>query len=270
MTAQEKLNNRLKQNFHICVGLDTDETKIPEHLQNNINPVLEFNKIIIDKTYESAAAYKINLAFYESMGTKGIETMLETVEYIPYDTLIIGDAKRGDIGNTSQMYAKSIFEEFKFDAVTLHPYMGSDSLMPFFEYKDKINFILALTSNQGAFDFEKLKLEDGSFLFQKVLAKIKEWNSAKNLGAVFGATNSEELNDNIHLLKGIYSLLPGIGAQGGSLTDVVNAFKKVHLNKFIINASRAIIYADSSINFGDEAAKVLKEYNESIKALINN
>ena len=270
MTAQEKLNNRLKENLHICVGLDSDLTKIPEHLLNNINPVLEFNKIIIDSTYDSAAAYKINLAFYESMGTKGIETMLETVEYIPYDTLIIGDAKRGDIGNTSQMYAKSIFEEFKFDAVTLHPYMGSDSLIPFFEYKDKINFVLALTSNQGAMDFEKLKLEDGSYLFQKVLGKIKEWNTNKNLGAVFGATNSKELDDNIHLLKGLYSLLPGIGAQGGSLTDVVNAFKKAHLNKFIINASRAIIYADSTVNFGDAAAKILKEYNESIKALINN
>ena len=142
MTAQEKLNNRLKDNLHICVGLDTDETKIPNHLKTSNNPTLEFNKIIIDKTFDSVAAYKINLAFYESSGTKGLDTMMETIEYIPYDTLIIGDAKRGDIGNTSKMYAKSIFEEFKFDAVTLHPYMGSDSLSPFLEYKDKINFIL--------------------------------------------------------------------------------------------------------------------------------
>jgi orotidine-5'-phosphate decarboxylase len=270
MTAQEKLNNRIKENLHICVGLDTDEKKIPEHLSNNINPIVEFNKIIIDKTYDSAAAYKINLAFYESMGTRGMDTMLETVEYIPYDTLIIGDAKRGDIGNTSQMYARSIFDEFKFDAVTLHPYMGSDSLSPFFEYKDKINFVLALTSNKGAQDFEKLKLEDGTYLFQKVLAKLKEWNHLNNVGAVFGATNTAELKANIDLLNGMYSLLPGIGAQGGSLSDVVKIFKQAENSKFIINASRAIIYADSSEKFGDSAAKVLKNYNNTIEGIFNN
>ncbi|MBL1212821.1 MAG: orotidine-5'-phosphate decarboxylase [Ignavibacteriae bacterium] len=270
MTAQEKLNNRLKENLHICVGLDTDEKKIPEHLNNSINPILEFNKIIIDKTYDAAAAYKINLAFYESMGTKGIDTMLETVEYIPYDTLIIGDAKRGDIGNTSQMYARSIFDEFKFDAVTLHPYMGSDSLSPFFEYKDKINFVLALTSNKGAEDFEKLKLEDGQYLYQKVLSKLKEWNKLNNVGAVFGATNTAELKNNIALLNGLYSLLPGIGAQGGNLSDVVKTFKEAENSKFIINASRAIIYADASENFDNAAAKVLKDYNKTIDRIFNN
>jgi orotidine-5'-phosphate decarboxylase len=142
--------------------------------------------------------------------------------------------------------------------------------MPFFEYHDKINFVLALTSNKGALDFEKLELKDGTLLFQKVLAKIKEWNRFNNLGAVFGATNSEELNANIHLLKGLYTLLPGIGAQGGSLIDVVQAFKNAGQSKFLINASRAIIYSDSTTNFGDSSARVLKEYNKSIIDLINN
>ncbi len=201
MTALEKLSGQNKNGKFICVGLDPDIDKIPEHLKEYKNPILEFNKAIIDSTKNDAAAYKLNFAFYEKDGADGFKTLKETLALIPKDVLIIGDAKRGDIGNTSNMYAKSIFQYFRCDASTIHPYMGADSVLPFLEDETKLNFILALTSNPGASDFEKLKLDDGTFLFQSVIKKVIEWNKKKNCGIVFGATKSDELKDNISLLK---------------------------------------------------------------------
>jgi orotidine-5'-phosphate decarboxylase len=268
MTSQEKLNNRTAKGLHICVGLDTDINKIPEHLKKYENPVYEFNKIIIENTHQTAAAYKINFAFYERDGLEGLKNLERTKKLIPENVLIIGDTKRGDIGNTSQMYAKSMFEHFDMDASTLNPYMGIDSVNPFLEYENKINFILALTSNKSAFDFEKLKIEDGDYLYQKVIKKVHEWNGKNNCGIVFGATNSQELFDNMNLIQQLYVLLPGVGAQGGSLEDVVKAFKNIGSKNFIINVSRALLYADNSSSFGDKARAVLDDYNSQIAAIL--
>ncbi|MDH7604688.1 MAG: orotidine-5'-phosphate decarboxylase [Melioribacter sp.] len=267
MTAQEKLNQKIHNNFHVCVGLDTVFNKIPEYLRNSKNPVVEFNKIVIENTYESAAAFKINFAFYEKDGLLGIENLLATIELIPKDILIIGDAKRGDIGNTSQMYAESIFNYFKCDAVTLHPYMGFDSLEPFLQFKDKLNFILALTSNKGAEDFEKLKLNDDKFVFQRIIEKVKEWNQNKNCGIVFGATNSKELEDNINLFGDLPVLLPGVGAQGGSLEDVVKIFDTANNQNYLINISRSLIYCDNSSSFPETIRSEIEKMNSIIQSL---
>lgn len=266
MTAQEKLEIQFSKGFHITVGLDTDINKIPKHLLNKKNPVLDFNRIIIDSTAEYAAAFKINFAFYEKDGAKGFEDLKETINYIPKEKFIIADAKRGDIGNTSDMYAKSVFEYFAADAITLHPYMGSDSLQSFLDYKDKMSFILALTSNKGAADFEKLKLEDGSFLFQKVIKTVTEWNKNKNCGLVFGATNSQELKDNAGLFGELPVLLPGIGAQGGSLEDVIEIFKLHNNHRFLINVSRSLIYKDSSEKFDIAAKNEIISLNDIINS----
>ncbi len=267
MTASEKLEKRIELGYHICVGLDSDINKIPKHLLDFENPVLEFNRLIIESTAQHAAAFKLNFAFYEAQGSKGFETLFETMKMIPVEVLSIGDAKRGDIGNTSQMYARSLFDEFGFDASTLNPYMGLDSVKPFLEYEEKLNFILALTSNPSASDFEKLKLENGKYLYEEVIEKVNRWNHLKNLGLVFGATNSNELEDAIHSFNNMPVLLPGIGAQGGSLADVVNIFKSNIHSQYLINSSRAIIYSDSSVDFGKSAAEVLNKYNLSIKSL---
>jgi len=268
MTAQEKLQKKINSGFHVCVGLDTDINKIPKHLLGLNNPVLEFNKIVIENTCEHAAAYKINFAFYEKDGAKGFETILDTQKFIPNDVLTIADAKRGDIGNTSQMYAGSIYNYFNFDSVTLNPYMGFDSVSPFLEYQDKINFILSLTSNPSAYEFEKQKLSSGELLFQKVIQKVNEWNKNKNCGIVFGATKLDELKENINSFKDLFVLLPGIGSQGGSLEEVVPVFTQNSNKNFIINVSRSLLYADDSTNFGKSILKYIKDYNSVIKSLL--
>jgi orotidine-5'-phosphate decarboxylase len=265
LTAQEKFNSAIGQNKHITVGLDSDIKKIPAHLLKKNDPILEFNKIVIDSTAEYAGAYKINFAFYENH-PQGFEILKKTIEYIPSDILVIGDAKRGDIGNTSRMYAEAVFEHFKCDAVTLHPYMGSDSLSPFLDFKDKLNFILALTSNPGSSDFEKIKLADGSFLFQNVIRKVSQWNTNGNCGIVFGATHKSDLIENIDLFSSLPVLLPGVGAQGGSLEDVKKIFENKNNIKYLVNISRALIYCDSSENF---AAHIKKE-SESLNNILNN
>jgi len=252
---------------HVCVGLDTDIRKIPNFLLKYSDPVFEFNKAIIEATKNEAAAYKINLAFYEKDGSKGFDSLQKTVELIPDNILTIGDAKRGDIGNTSQMYAKSLFEHFNFDSVTLNPFMGFDSLQPFLTYENKINFILALTSNPGAQDFEKLKLVSGKYLFQEVIEKVNSWNTSKNCGIVFGATNIKELSKNINSFNDLLILLPGVGTQGGSLEEVVNVFHENHNERFLINVSRALLYADSSSFFADVSNKTIRDYNSIIKTL---
>lgn len=268
MNAQTKLKQRTDKGFHICVGLDTDINKIPTHLKNTENPILEFNKAIIDATANDAVAFKINFAFYESYGIPGLKTLEETIDYIPNDVLIIADAKRGDIGNTSKMYAQSVFDYFKCDSVTLHPYMGFESVEPFLQYEDKMSFILGLTSNPSAEDFEKQKLESGEFVYQKVISKTNEWNKNNNCGLVFGATNLEELQNNISSFNNMPILLPGVGAQGGSLEDVVSTFHSNQKPNFLINISRALIYCDGSENFEQKVRETIHNYNNTVKSLL--
>ena len=269
MTAQEKLIARNNERKFICVGLDSDINKIPAHLLSSENPILEFNKAIIGNTSEYAAAYKLNFAFYEKEGAKGFENILKTISFIPKNILIIADAKRGDIGNTSQMYADAVYDHFNFDALTIHPYMGRDSVIPFLARQDKLNLVLALTSNPGAADFEKLQLNDGTYLFQKVIAKVKEWNMNGNCGIVFGATKSSELYENMDLISNLPVLLPGVGAQGGSLEDVVNAFKSKNRKNYLINSSRGIIYKDNTASYAIEAKKEILKLNEKIENILD-
>ncbi len=269
MIAIEKLKKKNQEGKFICVGLDTDIDKIPVHLKGMENPVFEFNKQIIEACSDSAAAFKLNFAFYERDGYNGLQTLEKTLTLIPDDLLKIADAKRGDIGNTSQMYSKAILENLNFDSITVNPYMGEDSVSPFFKNKDKLIFILALTSNPGALDFEKLKLEDGSYLFQKVIQKVNQWNTNRNCGIVFGATKTEELQNNIKSFFELPVLLPGIGAQGGSLEDVVMTFKKNGRKDFLINVSRGIIYKSTNQDFAGAAQEELSNLNKIIAELLN-
>ena len=268
MTAQEKLLNRINKGLHICVGLDSDINKIPLHLRKEKDAILQFNRNVIDATAVEAAAYKINFAFYENWGTEGFRTLEKTISYIPNDILIIADAKRGDIGNTSQKYAESIFDHFKCDSITLHPYMGSDSVQPFLDYHGKISFILCLTSNPSAHDFEKQKLENGSYLYQEVMNKVNSWNSKNNCGLVFGATNPNELKENIDSFNNMPILLPGVGAQGGSLEEVVQIFLDKNKPNYLVNISRGLIYADDTQNFESVIRERMKSYNQKIDKIL--
>jgi orotidine-5'-phosphate decarboxylase len=268
MNALEKLQKKSNGSKFICVGLDPDLNKIPRHFKNLPNPILEFNKEIVSETYKEAAAYKINFAFYEKHGAKGFEILKETIEIIPDDILIIGDAKRGDIENTASMYAESIFDYFNCDAATINPYMGEDSVKPFLERIDKLNFFLAFTSNKGAEDFEKLKLDDGRFLFQKIIEKVNIWNDKKNCGVVFGATKIEELRENISSLNELPVLLPGVGAQGADLQSIVSTFKENNKIDFLINVSRGIIYKSSGKDFAKAAGEELNNLNKKIKSIL--
>lgn len=269
MSALNKVLKKNDEGKFICVGLDTDLNKIPSFLLKEKNPILSFNKAIIEATKDYTAAYKINFAFYEKNGAKGIEELEKTIELIPKDILSIADAKRGDIGNTSEMYANSIFQHFKFDAVTLNPYMGKDSLEPFIEHEDKLNFILVLTSNPGASDFEKIKLSDGKFLYQKILDSVNKWNDKKNCGIVFGATNTDELKDNVSNFNELTVLLPGVGAQGGSLTEVVSVFNKNRRKNFIVNLSRSILYKSDKEDFAQAAKNEIINLNSIVNKIIN-
>jgi orotidine-5'-phosphate decarboxylase len=265
MNSSEKLKKNNDKWKFICIGLDSDINKIPHILLKNPHPLVEFNKSIIEATKDYAAAYKINFAFYEVYGSEGLDIIKETLSFIPEDILTIGDAKRGDIGNTSSMYAKSLFDYFNFDSITVNPYMGEDSVTPFLNYKEKLVFILALTSNPGANDFEKLQLKEGGYLFQKVINKIKVWNYNKNCGMVFGATNNLELTDNIHLFGDLPVLLPGVGAQGGDLNEVLTAFKSAQRGNFIVNIGRAIIYKDDTKSFAETAKEEIILLNDTIR-----
>lgn len=268
MTAQEKLKINSSKGKSVCVGLDADIKKIPFSLRSSSNPILEFNRKIIEATSDLTAAYKFNLAFYEREGAKGLEALFESIKLVPSGVLNIADGKRGDIGNTSQRYAEMLYDEFNFDSATLNPYMGKDSLDPFLSYKSKLNFILALTSNDGAADFEKLKLSNNLFLYQEVIKKVKSWNSNSNCGLVFGATKREELENDMNLIGDLPVLLPGVGAQGGSLTEVVSIFKQHRLSSFLINVSRGIIYKSSADNFADEARNELFALNNIVNSII--
>jgi orotidine-5'-phosphate decarboxylase len=260
---------KAKKSF-LCIGLDTDLSKIPAHLLQQEDPIFAFNKAIIDATADLCVAYKPNLAFYESMGAAGWESLRKTMEYIPAHCFTIADAKRGDIGNTSAMYAKTFFEPsaagFNFDSVTVAPYMGSDSVTPFLAYPNKWVILLALTSNDGAKDFQFDSFENGEKVFERVLLKSSKWGSDENMMYVVGATRGEAFAAIRKLVPDHFLLVPGVGAQGGSLAEVC----KYGLNKecgLLVNSSRAIIYASNTIDFASkarEAALALQQEMEII------
>jgi len=246
-----------KKSF-LCVGLDTDITKIPKHLQSHSNAIFEFNKAIIDATKDHCVAYKINTAFYEALGLRGWEAMEQTVNYIPSTHFKIADAKRGDIGNTSSQYAKAFFETLNFDSITVAPYMGEDSIRPFMEYEEKFVIVLGLTSNKGANDFELQKMGD-EFLYEKVLRTVSAWGTPENLMFVVGATQTSELINIRKIIPDHFLLVPGVGFQGGSLKEV----SEYGMNKdcgLLVNASRAVIYASGTENFAEDAKIIAQQY----------
>ncbi len=258
MTKQELFNQIIKKESFLCVGLDADLEKIPSHLLELDDPIFEFNRQIIDATKDFCVAYKPNLAFYESLGVKGWESLQKTMDYIPSDIFTIADAKRGDIGNTSRMYAKTFFEYFNFDSVTVAPYMGNDSVSPFLEFRNKWVILLAATSNVGGLDFQYKKIEGGKRVFEEVLKKSLEWGNEENLMYVVGATRAEMLSDVRAIVPDAFLLVPGVGAQGGSLEEVV----KYGMNDtcgLLVNSSRGIIYAGLGNDFASAAGKKSKE-----------
>ena len=272
MNKQELFENIKRKQSFLCVGLDTDIKKIPEHLLKEEDPIFAFNKAIIDATAPYCIAYKPNLAFYESMGVKGWMAFERTVEYIKKnypDQFIIADAKRGDIGNTSAMYARTFFEELDIDSVTVAPYMGEDSVSPFLTYGGKWVILLALTSNKGSHDFQLTEDKDGERLFEKVLRKSQAWANDENMMYVVGATQGRMFEDIRRIAPNHFLLVPGIGAQGGSLEEVCK-YGMTPQCGLIVNSSRAIIYADKSEYFAqaamNEAEKVQKQMAEQLKA----
>lgn len=261
MTKKELLAQiRLKESF-LCVGLDPDMGKLPTHLLEYDDPIFEFNKAIIDATHPYAVAYKPNTAFFECHGSKGWDSLEKTINYIPSECMIIADAKRGDIGNTSSYYAKTFFETLHADAVTVAPYMGSDSVLPFTQFEGKWVVLLALTSNEGAKDFQLQKGENG-FLFEQVLRKSMEWASPEKMMFVVGATRAEDIAEVRKLAPDYFFLVPGVGAQGGSLEEVVKYGANDSCG-LLVNSSRGIIYASSGLDFAAAAKKeALKMQNQ--------
>ncbi len=269
MTSQELFENIKKKESFLCVGLDTDINKIPRFLLETTDPIFAFNKEIIDATHSYTVAYKPNLAFYESMGVSGWNSLEKTVNYIRYnypDIFIIADAKRGDIGNTSNMYAKAFFDTMDFDSVTVAPYMGEDSVKPFMTYVDKWVILLALTSNKGAADFQYMT-ENDEKLFEKVIKASKEWGTEENLMYVVGATKAEKLREIRDIIPNHFLLVPGVGAQGGSLKEVAENGLNDKCG-LLVNSSRGIIYSSSEKDFAEKAGLAAKEVQEEMSGLL--
>lgn len=266
MTRQELFENIKKKQSFLCVGLDTDLKKVPEHLLKEEDPIFAFNKAIIDATAPYCVAYKPNLAFYEAFGVKGLMSFEKTIKYLKEnypDQFIVADAKRGDIGNTSAMYARTFFEEYDVDSLTVAPYMGEDSVTPFLTYEGKWVILLALTSNKGSHDFQLTADPEGERLFEKVLRVSQNWGNAENMMYVVGATQGRMFEDIRKIVPNHFLLVPGIGAQGGSLEEVC----KYGMNStcgLLVNSSRAIIYADKTENFAAVAAEKAKEVQEQM------
>lgn len=268
MNRQQLIQQIKEKRSFLCVGLDTDINKIPEHLRNNEDPIFDFNKAIIDATAPYCVCYKPNLAFYEAFGSKGIISFEKTIEYLKTNYpnhFIIADAKRGDIGNTSSMYARTFFDEYDLDALTVAPYMGEDSVTPFLQYKGKWVVLLALTSNKGSHDFQLTESADGERLFEKVLNRSQQWGNSENMMYVVGATQGEMFADIRRIAPDHFLLVPGVGAQGGSLQQVC----KYGMNKdcgLLVNSSRGIIYASQGTDFAEKAAAKAKELQEEMAA----
>ncbi|HTQ64849.1 MAG TPA: orotidine-5'-phosphate decarboxylase [Puia sp.] len=256
---------RLKKSY-LCVGLDTDLARIPKHLLSHPDPVYEFNRQIIDATREHCIAYKINTAFYEALGLKGWEAMQKTVDYIPDTHFKIADAKRGDIGNTSSQYARAFFETLRFDAITLAPYMGEDSIRPFLEYQDKWAIILGLTSNSGAKDFELLETGKG-YLYEEVLRKTSRWGTTENTMFVIGATRPEYFEKIRQLTPDHFYLVPGIGTQGGSLATISQKAMNKDIG-LLVNVSRDIIYDSEKEDFAQKAKASAIAYHRELSGYL--
>lgn len=269
MTKEQLIQQIKEKQSFLCVGLDTDLNKIPKHLLDFEDPIFEFNKRVIDATKDFCVAYKPNIAFYECHGSKGWDSLKKTMDYIPENIFTIADAKRGDIGNTSSYYAKTFFEYLNFDSVTVAPYMGVDSVTPFLEFENKWVILLALTSNKGANDFQMHQFQDGDKLFEKVIKKANEWGTSENMMFVVGATRAEGIGEVRKVAPNNFFLVPGVGAQGGSLDDVAH-FGWNDDCGLLVNSSRGIIYASEDENFQEDVksaaenlqlqmAKVLKQ-----------
>jgi len=268
MTKQELINQIKAKKSFLCVGLDADINKIPKHLLTLEDPIFEFNKQIIDATKDLCVAYKPNTAFYESLGAKGWESLQKTIDYIPNDIFTIADAKRGDIGNTSKMFASAFFDNMNFDSVTVAPYMGEDSVKPFLDFKNKWVILLALTSNKGADDFQFFK-ENATQLFEKVLTKSQEWGTDENLMFVVGATRPEMFTQIRKHAPNNFLLVPGVGAQGGELSEVC----KYGMTKdcgLLVNSSRGIIYAGNDENFAEAARNSALKIQKEMGILLEN
>lgn len=302
MTRKQLIEQIKQKRSFLCVGLDTDITKIPGHLQAHPDAVFEFNRQIIDATKDLCVSYKLNTAFYEAMGLKGWEAMERTVNYIPQEHFIIADAKRGDIGNTSSQYARAFFETLNFDAITVAPYMGEDSVKPFLEFENKWAIVLGLTSNPGSKDFEQLKVvgqatnngdeetnnsdeatnngdeatnngnkagnTEGGYLYESVLKKVSTWGNPRNLMFVVGATKASDLAGIRKIIPDHFLLVPGVGFQGGSLKEVSQYGMNADCG-LLVNASRAIIYASEKEDFAAEARAIAQQYQAEMAGYLH-
>ena len=268
MTKTTLVEEILKKQSYLCGGLDSDIEKLPKGFPKTAQGVIEFNKAIIDATAEHCVSYKVNTAFYESLGVKGWQAMEETLAHIPSTHFTIADAKRGDIGNTSAQYAKTFFEVLPFDAITVAPYMGKDSIEPFLAYANKCTIVLGLTSNEGSQNFEQQKLATGQFLYESVLEQVATWGSTDQIMCVVGATKAKEFESIRKIIPAHFILVPGVGAQGGSLEEVTKYGKNKEVG-LLINASRAIIFASSENDFAEKAAQVAKQYAQEMKSLLS-
>ncbi|MFD0963965.1 orotidine-5'-phosphate decarboxylase [Pseudofulvibacter geojedonensis] len=270
MTTQQLVEQIKAKKSFLCIGLDVDLNKIPKHLLDTEDPIFEFNKAIIDATHDLCVSYKPNTAFYEAYGLKGWKALERTINYINEkypEIFTIADAKRGDIGNTSTMYAKAFFEDLAFDSVTVAPYMGKDSVEPFLAFKNKHTIMLALTSNQGAFDFQTLDV-DGKELYKQVLETSKSWQNSENLMYVVGATKAEYFTEIRKIVPNSFLLVPGVGAQGGNLQDVCKYGMNDNIG-LLINSSRGIIYAGNDENFAKAAAEKALELQQQMSEVLS-
>lgn len=267
MKKRQLFDNIKSKKSFLCVGLDPDIEKIPKHLLETEDPIFEFNKAIVDATLPYAIAYKPNVAFYESLGIYGWQALKKTIEYIPHEVFTIADAKRGDIGNTSNKYAEAFFKKMSFDAITLSPYMGQDSVTPFLNHKDKWAILLASTSNVGALNFQELIIENsgGQKVYEKVIEISSQWGSDQNLMYVVGATRVDTLTHIRKILPDHFLLIPGVGAQGGDL-DMVCKYAMNDSAGLLINSARSIIYADSTVDFAHHAGLVASRLQKKMAA----
>lgn len=269
MTTQELVAQIKKKKSFLCIGLDVDLDKIPSHLLKDEDPIFAFNKAIIDATHHFCVAYKPNTAFYEAYGLKGWKSLEKTINYLNQtypEIFTIADAKRGDIGNTSAMYAKAFFEDLAFDSLTVAPYMGKDSIEPFLAFKDKHTIMLALTSNEGAFDFQTKKIDEKE-VYKHVLETSKNWKNSENLMYVVGATKAEYFKEIRKIVPNSFLLVPGIGAQGGNLQDVCKYGLSENIG-LLINSSRGIIYASQDLNFAKNAAFKAEELQIQMQSFL--
>ncbi len=269
MTRPELFEQIKKKNSYLCVGLDTDITKIPKHLLSTADPVFEFNKQIIDATQEFSVAYKPNIAFYEALGPKGWESLQKTLDYIPKECFTIADAKRGDIGNTSSLYAKAYFQQMNFDSITVAPYMGEDSVKPFLEFPNKWVILLIHTSNPGSVDVQQLETRDGKYVYEEVIFASQRWATANEMMYVVGATKADKIGTIRALAPDHFFLVPGVGAQGGDLEAVSKAGMNSQCG-LLVNSSRAIIYASAGEDFAEAARKEASKVKGEMTIYLNN